>query len=155
MLFPFCIGGENMKLFIDCEWNGYRGEMLSLALVPESDIYGKFYIEFEFNGEFDPWVEENVKPYLKGNCVKAKIEVQRLLEKYLCSFADVTVVADWPEDIERFCNLLITGPGTRLDTPDLKFEIVRFDSISELPHNALADAKAIRKEYMSRKALSK
>ena len=139
-----------MKLFLDCEWNSYQGEMLSLALVAEEENNINFYVEFEFNGKYDPWVAENVKPGLSGANKMTKKKIQTLLEKYLNFFPSITVIADWPEDIERFCNLLITGPGTRLDTPDLKFEIVRFDFESDLPHNALADAKALRKKYMLR-----
>ena len=52
---------------------------------------------------------------------------------------------DWPEDIEHFCAALICGPGMRINTPPLTMEIRRdLNGASQLPHNALADAKANR-----------
>lgn len=32
-----------MRVFIDCEWNSYKGELMSIALVPEEG-YAHFYI---------------------------------------------------------------------------------------------------------------
>jgi hypothetical protein len=45
--------------------------------------------------------------------------------------------------------VLITGPGTRLDTPPLTMEVLRVDTVSTNPHNALADATALRDWYES------
>ena len=131
-----------MRLFIDCEWNGRGGEMISIALVPDTG-YGEFYQEFEVSAPYDPWVAENVVPHLVGIQRDSKL-VQISLGDYLAVFNRVHIIADWPEDIERFCRLLITGPGTRLDTPPLTMEIVRVDAPSEVPHNALSDARGIR-----------
>lgn len=61
----------------------------------------------------------------------------------------VQQIADWPEDVAHFCNFLITGPGTRIDTPPLTFEVRRdLDAVSKIPHNALEDARAMRLKYL-------
>lgn len=75
-------------------------------------------------------------------------ELQVSLGKWLSRFKAVHVVADWPEDIQHFCNALITGPGERLDAPLLTMEVVRIDSTTALPHNGLADARGIRDAFI-------
>jgi hypothetical protein len=62
---------------------------------------------------------------------------------------DITVVADWPDDIRYFMEALITGPGNRIIMPtkiDFKLDLT-IDYDSDVPHNALYDARGIRKSY--------
>ncbi len=141
-----------MRLFIDGEWNGFGGELLSLALVPEFEgPVSPWYMEFWFSpDEIDPWVAENVIPHLNGE-KHCREGAQRSLAVYLNlpAFQPVHIVADWPEDIERLCNLLITGPGERIHIPRITFEVIpglnTVSAHSDVPHNALEDARAIRK----------
>ena len=68
---------------------------------------------------------------------------------YLQGDPDPVVVADWPEDIAHLALLMVTGPGYRLASPRLIFELLDlplFDSerLSEVPHNARHDAAALR-----------
>ena len=129
-------------LCLDCEWNGFGGELLSIALV--SPCGREWYEVVEFSGVVDPWVYENVLPILRKPAAPLTI-VRASLESFLYQFAGgVHIVADWPEDIERFCALLVSGPGQRIDTPPLTMEIVRVDCESTMPHNALCDARGIR-----------
>jgi hypothetical protein len=129
-----------MKLFIDGEWNSYGGELISLALVPEIGYH--FYEELGCDNP-DPWVAENVMTKLVKNQITMS-EMQEKLEAYLSQFESIHIVADWPEDIMWFCKVLITGPGTRINTPPLSLEVLRVDTVSTNPHNALADADALR-----------
>lgn len=129
-----------MKLFIDGEWNSYGGELISLALVPE---IGEHFYEVLGCDSPDPWVAENVMPKLWKNRITMS-EMQEKLEVYLSQFESIHIVADWPEDIMWFCKVLITGPGTRINTPPLSLEVLRVDTVSMNPHNALADAGALR-----------
>lgn len=129
-----------MKLFIDGEWNSYGGELISLALVPE---IGDHFYEVLGCDNPDPWVAENVMTKLHKNRITMS-EMQEKLEAYLSRFESVHIVADWPEDIMWFCKVLITGPGTRINTPPLSLEVLRVDTVSTNPHNALADAGALR-----------
>lgn len=135
---------EGMKLFIDCEWNGFYGELISIALVAKNDM--QFYEVLDCQNP-TPWVQDNVIRKLNKLPVSMR-HLQQSLESFLSQFDALHIVADWPEDIERFCQLLITGPGKRFNTPPLTLEIVRLDTVSANPHNALADAKALRDWYI-------
>lgn len=144
-----------MNIYIDTEFNGYRGELISLALVDED---GRSFYEVldRHDTPVVAWVAENVIPQLfklpttmltGAPCSLA--DMQALLEWWLQDYESVHLIADWPEDIEHFCHALITGPGTRIDTPPLTMEVRRdLDAVSELPHNALADALAIRLKHL-------
>ncbi len=130
-----------MNIAIDCEWNGYRGELISMALVAESGE--EFYEALECESPVK-WVAENVIPVLGKDPVKLDKFRQKLGE-YLSKYNIIHIMADWPEDIERFCNILITGPGYRIDTPPTTMQIIRIDCGSDKPHNALHDARGIMK----------
>jgi hypothetical protein len=135
-----------MKLFIDGEWNSFGGDLISLALVSED---GREFYEVLGCDNPDPWVAENVMPKLEKEPIPFVI-FQLELAKYLMQFEfdSVHVIADWPEDIMWFCKVLIVGPGIRLDTPPLTMEVLRVDTVSEDPHNALADARALRDWFL-------
>lgn len=136
-----------MKVFIDGEWNSYGGELISLALVAED---GRTFYEVLGCNNPDEWVAKNVMPKLEKEPIPFVI-FQLELAKYLMQFEfdSVHVIADWPEDIMWFCKVLIVGPGIRLDTPPLTMEILRVDTVSSNPHNALADAMALRDWYVN------
>ena len=136
-----------MKLFID--WNGYRGQLISVALVPLKEGKPSFYGSVPFPANIDFWVARNVLPII-GNPERFPDEqvLGFAVARYLQSFRSVHVIADWPEDIEKFCRLLIIRAGTRHDTPPLTMEVLRIDAKSKVPHNALADAEALRDEYI-------
>lgn len=135
-----------MNIFIDGEWNSYGGELISLALIAED---GRTFYEVLGCDNPDPWVAENVMPKL-GKPWIAMESLQEQLKVFLRQFEfdRVHIIADWPEDIMWFCKVLITGPGTRLDTPPLTMEVLRVDTVSKNPHNALADATALRDWYV-------
>ena len=121
--------------------------MISLALVSED---GRSFYEVLGCDNPDPWVAENVMPKLEKDPIPFVI-FQLELAKYLMQFEfdSVHVIADWPEDIMWFCKVLIVGPGIRLDTPPLTMEVLRVDTVSSNPHNALADATALRDWYVN------
>ena len=129
-----------MRLFLDCEFNEFKGALISMALVAED---GREWYEVVPCEKPGAWVAENVMPILGKDPVSME-SMQRSLALWLAQFGSVHVVADWPEDIAHFCQVLITGPGWRLDTPPLTMEIVRIDAGSVTPHNALSDARGIR-----------
>lgn len=142
-------------MYIDCEWNSYNAdpninsEMISIALVTPGGH--AFYAQFdEINhARVDPWVYNNVIPHLDDNFSSYK-QIQIDMSRFLSQFSNVHIVADWPEDIERFCRLCVTGPGERIPLPAISFEIVTIDADSELPHHALHDAKGLMKAHISR-----
>jgi hypothetical protein len=135
-----------MDLYIDCEWNSYKGDLISMALMPKGG--DPFYEVIDYsNMVIDPWVAEHVIPVLNKDSVSFEV-FQYKLKQFLKPFDTVNIISDWPEDIEHFCQVLITGPGSRLSTPPMSMKIVRIDSESLIPHNALADAIGIRRALL-------
>jgi len=134
-----------MRIVIDCEFNGFGGELLSMALVAMDGSI--FYEVLEHHHiKYDPWVEENVIPILNKDPI-TKTEFQQKLEYFLRLYDAVHIIADWPDDLKYFNMALITGPGLCMKTPQkLTMEVDRTLSSanSALPHNALEDAKAIK-----------
>lgn len=136
-----------MILWLDTEFNDFRGDLISIGLVDEQ---GREFYESVGCREPSEWVAEHVMPVI-SRPRRAKEHVQHLLQEWLKPYDEVHVIADWPEDIANFCNLLITGPGKRVKTPPLTMEVRRdLDSNeSAIPHNALEDAKAIRRMHLA------
>jgi hypothetical protein len=131
-----------MRLWIDTEFNEFKGDLISMALVGDD---GKEWYEVLNCENPGDWVSQNVIPILNKPAISKK-EMQLSLQKFLSNYREVHIVSDWPEDIKHFCELLITGPGERINTPLLTMEIRRdIDSeTSLLPHNALEDARALK-----------
>ena len=148
-----------MRYFLDTEYNGFGGALLSLALVPD-DRGEEFYVTLACADPIDPWVERNVLPYL--DMVPEGLRSPRLsreaacgaLAHWLAHDPEPEIVADWPEDLSQLAMLLVTGPGQMASVPPLllRFEPLRSFSTaanSAVPHNALHDARALRDHVMN------
>jgi hypothetical protein len=148
-----------MRYFLDTEYNGFGGALLSLALVPD-DGDEEFYVTIAHDGPLDPWVERHVVPFL--DMVPDSLRSPRLsrdaaaeaLASWLQHDPAPHIVADWPEDLSHFAMLLVTGPGRMLSVPPftLAFEPLNNFSTaanSAVPHNALHDARALRDHVMN------
>jgi hypothetical protein len=64
------------------------------------------------------------------------------------------IVGDWPEEIALIIALLVTGPGTMVEMPSLRFQYLALAGFStaansKVPHNALHDARALRDHVLS------
>ena len=133
-----------MRLFLDTEFNDFKGPLISMALVPEVRSIPPFY---ESLGCPNPseWVAQHVMPRLGIPPIPIGAFHDRL-EQFLSQWDEVTIIADWHEDIAHFCNSLTVSPGSRIRTPTLNFQIRRdLDAVpSAIPHNALEDAVAMR-----------
>ena len=141
-----------MRFFLDTEFNGFGGKLLSMALVPEDNSKPEFYKELEMNDQLHPWVRDNVVPHLFQPPVTRQ-QFQNALAQYLWEcHEEIIIIADWPDDIRYFCESLITGPGMMMKfVNNIKFELdfgIEYESL--VPHNALFDARAIRDFYMKR-----
>lgn len=145
-----------MRYFLDTEFNGFGGALLSLALVPEDGT--EFYAILDCSDPVHPWVEQNVVPFLDLVPVGlqsprlARGEAAEALSAYLAMDPEPEIIADWPDDIAHFCSLLLTGPGSMVAVPPLRFRLVPLIGFSTgansaVPHNALHDARALR-EYV-------
>jgi len=143
-----------MRFFLDTEFNGFGGKLMSMALVPEDNSKPEFYKELEMNDQLHPWVRDNVVPHLFQPPVSRQ-QFQNSLAQYLWECReDIIIIADWPDDIRYFCESLITGPGMMIKfVNNIKFELdfgIEYDS--DVPHNALFDDRAIRDFYMKRES---
>ena len=147
-----------MRYFLDTEYNGWGGALLSLALVPEDGE--ELYLTLDWSGTLEPWVERNVVPYLDtvpDSLVSPRMsrdDAARSLAHYLAGDAEPLIVADWPEDIAQINALLVTGPGIMAEVPSLSFRFLPLSGFStaansKVPHNALHDARALRDHVLA------
>ena len=147
-----------MRYFLDTEYNGVGGALLSLALVP--DAGDELYLTFATSDPLVDWVERHVIPYLDS--VPEQLSCPRLsrkdaaheLERYLRHDDEPLIFADWPEDVAHFCELLITGPGDMIELRHVTFQVVPLSNFStaansKVPHNALHDARALRDHILA------
>jgi hypothetical protein len=148
-----------MRYFLDTEYDGFGGTLLSLALVP-ADGSEEFYVTLECVDPILPWVERNVLPYLDsvpGALRAPRMERQAAAQSlafWLAHDPAPEIVADWPEDLAQFAMLLVISPGRMLSVPPftLRFEPLGTFSTaanSAVPHNALHDARALRDHVMN------
>lgn len=136
-----------MRYFLDAEFNGFGGQLISIALVPEDQAAAPFYEALPC-AQPEPWVAEHVMPVLQTKPI-ARSEMIAKLGAYLRDDEEPVIVGDWPEDIAHLALLMVTGPGARMPAPTTIFELLDlplFDSerSSKLPHNACHDAAALR-----------
>ncbi|MDX3899978.1 MAG: hypothetical protein QHC40_05640 [Sphingobium sp.] len=142
-----------MRYFLDTEYNGTGGQLLSVALVPDHGDQ-EFYATFPLPADIHPWVAAHVIPYLSMVPQGLREEMTPLeagaeISRYLAHDPAPEIVADWPDDIAYFCGLLVTGPGDIVDIPSLTFRLLRTPGFStaansKVPHNALHDARSLR-----------
>jgi len=151
-------GPAALRYFLDTEYNGWGGALLSLALVP--DHGEELYLTLDWQGPLEAWVERNVVPYLDAvpeSFVSPRMnraDAARTIAHYLAGDPDPLIVADWPEDIALFNALLVTGPGVMAEVPALKCQFVALAGFStaansNVPHNALHDARSLRDHILS------
>jgi hypothetical protein len=143
-----------MRYFLDTEFNGFGGDLISLGLVPEFGAH-EYYAVLPLPAQLHPWVAQHVLPYLQsvppgliGEPIP-RAAAARQLAQYFSTDPDPCVVADWPEDIAHFCMLLVTGAGEMPTVGNLSFRFLQTPGFStaqnsRVPHNALHDARALR-----------
>ncbi len=135
-------------LWLDTEFNGFGGALISMALVDE--VGASVYFALPCDNPV-PWVAEHVMPVL-GIAPTTRRAAQASVRMFLHRFARANIVANWPDDIKHFCAFMVDGPAECLVTPPLTFEL-RTDlggtaDRSSVPHNALQDAIALRNIHM-------
>jgi len=147
-----------LRYFLDTEYNGVGGALLSLALVPDDG--DDFYLTLKTDEPISEWVGQHVIPYMDMvpeplSCPRlSRDDAAKELEHYLRHDEEPLIVADWPEDVAQFCNLLITGPGDMVELRHLTFRLTPMSNFStaansKVPHNALHDARAFRDHVLS------
>lgn len=130
-------------LYLDTEFNGFKGQLISMALI--SPQGNEWYEVCELPRPIEPWVQQHVVPVLGKEPLRPLI-FKSLFQQWIIQFKEPWIVCDWHTDAQHFCEMLSgVKHGTSLDfafnikcikTPEGK-------PVSLIPHNALADAKAL------------
>ncbi len=140
------------KFYVDFEFDGHGGPIISVALVGEYDSY---YV-ITGHESADPWVKDNVMPFLESHQAAAVgcIEENFLgdaIRSFLNGYSEFTIVADSPVDIWRFCEIISTdsyGNWKSTDFDRITFEVVNVEYPTiGIKHNAYWDAFSL-KEYL-------
>lgn len=142
------------RYYLDCEFDGHNGPLLSMALVGEDG--DGIHIRAKI-APMDVWVQDHVLPLMdlhrapKSATVRHD-EVGRVALCFLAGDADPVIIADSPVDIARFCRAISTGPDggwSSVDIPLMRFEVhdvtcYPTDLPGAVQHNAWWDAMALR-----------
>ncbi len=140
-----------MIFTLDCEFNSFGGELISLALVAENGSY--LYLVYKITEKMDPWVKENVLPKISlynpipVNRTDGANAIRDFLKEHSPNETPV-VISDWPDDIKYFCEAIMTGPGMMVGIPDIVFRMVRIPpglraADPDKIHNAVYDAQGL------------
>ncbi len=134
--------------FIDCEFNGGHGELISMAIVSE-DGQRVFYEVVEHKQPTVDWVEENVIPILNKPPVSSSVFKERL-KKFLDAFPKLTLIADHAADLFYFTQQIVGAEGWMMVEYQLDLRVDPSISAkkSTILHNALEDAKALRLSWL-------
>lgn len=144
-----------MKYFVDCEFDGHNGPLLSLAIVAQDGLSCHWRTGVR---AMDIWVIQNVEPLMDSH--KASFNVLLSgpnslggeLRDFLAGDDAPVIIADSPVDIERFCRAYMTdrnGDYFPNDRPKMRFEVHDVDAYpttleGAVQHNAWWDAMALR-----------
>lgn len=143
-----------MRFYLDTEFNGHGGELISMALVSEMTHMGagvtnsfEWYRARRIVQPIVPWVAENVMPVLRARQLNPR-EFRVDFGTFISHFENCEIICDWHADAEHFCQSL-AGPdfGSSLDFP-CTIRILKTPpggpAPAAIPHNALEDARALR-----------
>jgi len=149
------------RFYIDCEFDGHNGPLLSLALVREDGDSIHIRADIE---PMDLWVRRNVLPLMDSHRAAKSIKVYLndiggVIRAFIGDCGNPTIIADSPVDIGRFCRALSTGSDgewASANFPRMTFEVHNVDCyptdlVDAVQHNAWWDAMALR-STLSRKA---
>ena len=141
-----------MNLYLDTEFDGHCGPLISLALAGDD---GKHWY-----GIFDAycgneWVAEHVaprlydmKPTIQGDGAVLRFS----LKEFLLAHSGATIWADWPTDFEHLMHLmtgLSYGESFMIPCTLKLINTPAGEPKPDHPHNALSDAIALRDWHSS------
>jgi hypothetical protein len=153
-----------MRYYIDTEFDGHNGPLLSLAMVSEDGT--GFHASDVSVIASDPWVRENVVPLINKHdadvtaILKKPEQMGAAIRDFIELSSNVrdcfhTIIADSIVDIGRFCRALSTGDdgGWASFDGDITFEVhdvacYPTDLPGAVQHNAWWDAMALRRKLL-------
>jgi hypothetical protein len=146
------------RFYIDCEFDGHNGPLLSMAIV--TDHSDGIHIRTTARAA-DEWVAANVEPVMHFHrapeaALVRPAQVGRVVRAFMGDMDGATIIADSPVDITRFCQAISTDSDGNWASVDgnLTFEVHNVDCYpTDLPgavqHNAWWDAMALRHKLSS------
>lgn len=139
------------RLYLDTEFNGFGGELLSLALVADAGDW-QWYECLDPPGLiWNAWVHEFVLPRF-GQAPIPGGEFRRRFVEFIASFDRPEIIADWHTDVMHFCKLLDGGRFEESVPFEGSFTVIQTppgQPQPENPHNALSDAIALRDWHLA------
>jgi hypothetical protein len=133
---------ETTKIYIDCEFNGWMGELVSFAMV--ADDGGEFYSVLPAPHAWDEWCLEHVLPVLGKPSVASYADFRLAFLEFLRGYRNPDIIADWPADLYYFNKVLLGKGHEESVLIPCRQQLIACDYKSAVPHNALEDARAIR-----------
>ena len=130
-----------MTLYLDTEFNGFGGALISLALVSSRD-HDEFYGVLPLPTRVHPWVAEHVVPFLFAD-PEPHHKFRARLAAYLRKHAGERIVADWPEDFTHLMHSICEPGGVSLELELVLWLVNSSKLYPKVPHNALSDARAL------------
>lgn len=142
-----------MRIAVDCEFNGFGGQLISMALVAEDGQ--EWYAELPEPRLWDAWCHDNVLPVLEHRPIP-KWEFRLQFKAFLERFDEITIVADWYTDLVHFFETFAGRDHSESFHIPLKAELLPDMQFlpSAVPHNALEDARAIMATLRSQQITS-
>jgi hypothetical protein len=140
-----------MTLYLDTEFNGHGGELISLAIVSDKHT-NHFYGVLPLPKLIHPWVAEHVIPMLDQQPEPAD-EFRMRLKLFLEKHSGEEIIADWPDDFALLLRVM-SGPDYErswMVPCDMRL-IVSGDVRPAMPHNALSDALALMYWHVASRA---
>jgi len=153
-----------VKYYIDTEFDGHNGPLISLAVIPECKKSQNFYFLTFHSGDRikDPWVRENVDPIVMDypKNIRAITHMARdcfvgqALRSFLAGDINPHFVADSPVDIARIADIISTdehGNWHSTGYESITFEVQNVDCYpttleGAVQHNSYWDAMALREK---------
>lgn len=153
-----------MALYLDCEFNGHCGRLISMALAStEGDHwYGIWPMDL---ATINPWVVEHVMPVLNVHPTSLRLNLgdeftaamtRASLHTYLERHAGEIIYADWPADFEHLMHVMAGDSYEQSWMVDIGMQLLKAtDPKPEVPHNALSDAVALMRWHVANRGAVK
>jgi len=136
------------SIYLDTEFNGFGGNLLSLAMVTSENEEWYEVLEYD-ESKLDPWVQANVLPELKKSKPLPYKEFRESFLNFMKKQGNASIFVDWPSDLVYFFQLILGENHTQTFFAGYKTQILEdLIIISEVPHHALHDARAIKKAHL-------
>lgn len=132
-------------LYLDTEFDGFGGALLSMALYAPD---GKYFYEVINRPATNPWVKKHVVPFFNQKPIEES-DFRLRLHTFLLVHNGCTIVADWPEDFIHLLRYCCAENGWMLNVKFTAQLVASGPLTPDVPHNALSDAVALSKWHLT------